>query len=137
MKKSNFSTAFKTGAIALLCLFLALSSVSAQTGGGKKAEKRFDYDVSETIASLPAKDGTYLVKTDKTVNIYAVMKDGQLSAIEFKDKTGKIIPSQSEPAPPSSSSERVMLKCSCCIPSGCIWYGKPCDRCNSPGSPGN
>jgi len=128
MKEQTSFTSSKSWAIAFLCLFFALASVSAQTGEGK----RFDYDLTETIKNLPAKDGTYLLKTDKNVNIYAVKKDGQLSAIEFKDKTGKIIPSEAEPepAPPPGSSERVNLACHCCIPSGCIRYARPCNMCN-------
>lgn len=123
MKEQTSFTSAKGWAITFLCLFFALASVSAQT--------RFDYDLTETIKNLPAKDGTYLVKTDKNVNIYAVKKDGQLSAIEFKDKTGKIIPSEAEPepAPPPGSSERTHLACRCCIPTGCIRYASPCDRC--------
>ena len=132
-----FATPGKGWAITLLCLLFALSNVLAQETGGTTAAP-FEYDVSEAIKKLPKKDGTYLLKKDDTIRIYAIVKGGQMVGLEVKDRSGNLIPFTSEPVSTTTttSGERRPLKCGCCIPSGCIRYNPPCDRC-SYGTPSN
>ena len=126
------ATPGKGWAIALLCLLFALSNALAQETGGNTPDP-IEYDVSEAIKNLPQKDGTYLLKKDDTVRIYAIVKGGQMEGLEVKDRSGNLIPFTSEPVftTTTASGERTTISCRCCFQYGCIRYSPPCKRCTA------
>ena len=132
MKNFMLATPGKGWAIALLCLLFALSNALAQETGGNTPAPT-EYDVSEAIKNLPKKDGTYLLKKDDTVRIYAIVKGGQMEGLEVKDRSGNLIPFTSEPVftTTTASGERTTISCRCCFQYGCIRYSPPCKRCTA------
>lgn len=117
MKKSHFLTALQVGAMTLLCVLFALSSLSAQNGGNKKNKaKTFDYDLTEQITNLPKTDGEHLIKDDGKVKIYAVVSNGELDGLKVTDKKGNPLASAEPPKEATSSDTQAKKrnKCVCC-----------------------
>ncbi len=121
--------------MALLCVFFAMNSLSAQSG--KNKDKGVPLDLSEQVSKLPKADGTYLLKDDGQVKIYAIVSGGVMVGLEVKNKKGEVLPVVvSEPEVPAPDAQaKAALGCKCCYTwgygsGGCITtYEKPCRAC--------
>lgn len=67
--------------IAFTVLFVALCTVAAQ------AQK----DLTRMVNTLPAKDATYLIHSERNVFLYAVKQSGRIVSYEAFDRSGQPI----------------------------------------------